>query len=909
MPKPSVANEVDEFNKTKNDLDTAKTDPVLLQNMDQTEQELDNLESVVGALGNDTMQNLLMENPDIDKDLDAMSEAVIQIRNGMPPQQAAVTLQKLQIQKASAEAREQDLAKKSGDMARKPQGTVADLMQPQQQEEPGLTDMDHLQLIEKSQKAQSSKRFKPVKKEYKTIGIGGWFARVLSHAVFGGLTGVQTLVNQGVRLAKSGGRKFIRWKNSAPKMEEEELRADGNIGEADHLSSQPEDLQEKPLTPMEEIERGDDDQEILDRYDQKPLIWEKQIAENPKQKPYVTVDIAMDKGKEEGTNELLSSAHASLALHYTRRNRKNGKTERCRIKMGYYMGAGTGDKALPIAMYGSGSFISGQLLDDSILSTTIGKRYDATNKQINHILEHASHYEEGGFHSMKRNCTTFVAETTQQAGLPTGDMLQKKDLDLGAGWFLVPLIPLISPVAKALGQKTINKLSNRDDMSYFGMGKKMMSKELAQKYSDSNNNLMRFDAFSPSAAAERMRNGGMTMLHSTSYKGLGNDFDSKFSIEKVLLKDAILKVTGSDYKDDVETLIEKLGENQQALNDKMKAHSKEEDPSKQNQLLSEIVDDLQGRRKYLSEWFYSVVDGDRRLILPFNHMASVLECEEMNMNERYHSDHGVDTSRDTADSLAALDDITVLNYREPQWNENIDQVTGYRDTGIGKSNANYMALIRVFGSVQAGLDARTKWFALQAEGKDDPALTRKMESLETAQQALRYDEVRKGMTQADADFAFSELPEKLRGDRVSGAEKIADIYQAFAYEKVFGGMKIWLKQAANESSFMEYLLSRDVTGYLTDKVQGSNKEAFRMILYSIKHSLGDQATDEDVYQRFIETFEKTYLDQVLRSVLDPKKEDASAQKDIPEYLQSLKTGSSEHQSEFKEYVLSVIARL
>ena len=61
MPKPSVANEVDEFSKTKNDLDTAQTDPSLLQNLDQTEQELDNLESVVGALGNDTMQNLLME--------------------------------------------------------------------------------------------------------------------------------------------------------------------------------------------------------------------------------------------------------------------------------------------------------------------------------------------------------------------------------------------------------------------------------------------------------------------------------------------------------------------------------------------------------------------------------------------------------------------------------------------------------------------------------------------------------------------------------------------------------------------------------------------------------------------------------------------------------------------------------
>ena len=901
MPKPKVADVVNKVNNAKNDLDTGNADPVLVQDMDQTEQEMDNLESVVGALGNDTMQNLLMENPDIDKDLDAMSEAVIQIRNGMPPQQAASTQQKLQRQQASAEARQQDLAKKSGDETREPQGTVADLVQPPQQEEPGLTDMDHLQMIGKSQKAQSSKRFKPVKKEYKTIGIGGWFARVLSHAVFGVLTGVQTLVNQGVRLAKGG-------RNSAPKMEEEELRADGNIGEADHLSSQPEDLQKKPLTPMEEIERGDDDQEILDRYDQKPLIWEKRIAENPKQKPYVTVDIVMDKNKEEGTNELLTSSHASLSLHYTRRNRKNGKTERCRIKMGYYMGAGTGDKALPIAMYGSGSFITGQLEDDSILDTTIGKRYDATNKQINHILEHASHYEEGGFHSMKRNCTTFVAETTQQAGLPTGDMLQKKDLDLGAGWFLVPLIPLISPVAKAIGQKTIDKLSNKDDMSYFGMGKKMMSKELAQKYSDSNNNLMRFDAFSPSAAAERMRNGGMTMLHSTSYQGLGSDFDSKFSIEKVLLKDAILKVTGPDYKDDVETLIEKLGENQQALNDKMNFIGKVP-ASEKNQLLSEIVDDLQGCRKYLSEWFYSVVDGDRRLILPFNHMASILEREEMSVNKQYNVDFGIDDTRDTSDSLAALDELVELDYREPQWNNKTEKITGYADRHYSDSNSYYMALLRVFGSVQAGLDARTKWFALQAEGKSDPALARKMESLQIARKALQYDEVRKGMTQADADFAFSELPEKLRGDRVSGAEKIADIYQAFAYEKLFGGMKIWLKEAADQSSYMEYLLSRDVTEYLTDKVQGSNKDAFRMILYSIKQSLGDQATDEDVYQRFIETFEKTYLDQVLRSILDPKKLNVSAQKDIPEYLESLKTGSSEHQSKFKEYVLSVIASL
>ena len=100
-----------------------------------------------------------------------------------------------------------------------------------------------------------------------------------------------------------------------------------------------------------------------------------------------------------------------------------------------------------------------------------------------------------------------------------------------------------------------------------------------------------------------------------------------------------------------------------------------------------------------------------------------------------------------------------------------------------------------------------------------------------------------------------------------------------------------------------------VTDYLSDKVKGNGKDAFRMILSSVKKSLGDQANDEEIYQRFVETFEKTYLDRVLRSIVDPKQEDASAQKNITGYFNMMKDGSSGNMEAFKESVLSIIAKL
>lgn len=920
MPRPSVANEVDEFKNTKNDLDTAKTDPSLLQNMDQTEQELDNLESVVGALGNDTMQNLLMENPDMDKDLDVMSEAVIQIRNGMPPQQAAVTLQKLQLQKASAKSREQDLAMQSGDMTKEPQGTVEDIMQPQQQEEPGMTDMEHLQLIGKSQKAKSSKRFKPVKKEYKTIGFWGWCARVVSHAVFSVLTAAQTVINQGVRLGKAAGRKFIRWKNGTAKREAEERRAREEENAQTERMFGPEDDMEPEKTPLEKIQSGADDQAILDDYRKLPLVWENTIAENPKQKPYISVDVNIK--NEDKENDLLAGGcHTCMALNYTRFKRNSGRNERCRVKFGFYMGGGLGPtSSMEMAMTGAGSYVPGRLDDDSKTKVTVGKRYEATNKQINHILNAAENYPQGGYNVLKRNCTTFVAELTQQAGIDTSDILKEEDLNLGAAWLAAPIIPLVEPFFRFRANQRLNHVAGKKDESYGREGKQLLTEEDKQRFKEASDNTIRFSGQSPAATAGRIRSGSATILHSDSYDvdDKIKDFMSKVSAEEQNLLKKIRPVLGDDFKEDIDLFVQQMHSQEQEIEElknrlgdmKFDVESTAED---RNQVRMQLVDRLQGLRKYISEWYYGVAEGDNRLILPFLHMASILEREEKVHNNSYES--LADESRDVSEQLKLL-------HKNKNFYAGVKSEQGGPASKIPASTAmlapaECAAYVKVFGSVKNGIEMYLRKRKLdqanknkpEKEKKHDRSLERKFENVRMYMKALEYNEVRKGITQEDTDFAFQTLVEGQKDVQTKDDTNIAGLYQALAYEKVFGGMKIWLSNAAAQHTDMQMLLNEDVTDYLSDKVKGNGKDAFRMILSSVKKSLGDQANDEEIYQRFIETFEKTYLDRVLRSILDPKQEDASAQKNITGYFNMMKDGSSGNMEAFKEYVLSIIAKL
>lgn len=928
MPQPTLE-QLEKLKNEKQDIDTEQTDQEVMEGIDLVTDEADNLNTVVGTLGNDTMQQLLLAEPDMERDMDVLSETIEQIRNGMPPQQAAATRQKLEIQKASAIARQQDQKKQSHDSTMEPKGTAEDLMQqsqprelqPQQQgsqpqelktqpREPAMTDMDHLNLIEKSQKAKGSKRFKAVRKEYKTIGVGGWIARVASHAIVGLLTGFHLLTSQAARLAGAAKRRIIRWKNGSPKEREEQLRAREEEAVQTGQALRPEDAQPQELTPLQQIENGADDQEIVDDYRKLPLIWEKPIAENPRQKPYVSVDVFIT--QEDGTNDFLTGSHTSIALNYTRFNRKSGRNERCRVKFGYFMGGGLGPTtSLQIAMAGAGSYAPGRLNDDSRNMVTVGKRYEATNKQINHILNEAESYPQGGYNIVKRNCTTFVADLTQRAGIDTSDILKEEDLNLGGLWIAAPLIPLVEPLFKFKVNQKLNHVAGKKDEAYGREGKQLLSEEEKQRFQGASDYTMRLSGQSPASTIGRIRHGSATMLHSDSYDLNIKDFMSKAIEEEDHLLRAVRSVMGDDFKEDIDQFVQQMHRQEFGIVDlqcRLEDLQKDRKSSAEdrNQLRTQLVDRLQGLRKYISEWYYGVAEGDNRLIIPFLHMASIIEKEEKKYNNAYES--LVDESRDVSKQLRQLHMKKSIGADVQDWNEKGELASEKSILDISElTPAECAAYVKVFGSVQNGLNMYYRKKQLDQSGKVDRALDRKFENVVMYVNALKYDEVRKGITQEDTDFAFQVMEEGQRNIRAENNINIAGLYQSLAYEKVYGGMKVWLSNIAQDHQFDSVVLEDFVTDYL---LEGTHKDAFGMILSSIQDALGDQKSDEDVYQYLVENFSKVYLEQVLRAVLDRGNDDADNPDAIDKYLKQLQTDEKSTKIKaFREAVLAQSAKV
>ena len=133
-----------------------------------------------------------------------------------------------------------------------------------------------------------------------------------------------------------------------------------------------------------------------------------------------------------------------------------------------------------------------------------------------------------------------------------------------------------------------------------------------------------------------------------------------------------------------------------------------------------------------------------------------------------------------------------------------------------------------------------------------------------------------------------------------------DIRQINAYEQVYGDMRGWLSGVAEDHQFESVVMDDFVTDYL---MEGTNKEPFIMILKSIQDVLGDQKSDEDVYQYLVKNLSDTYLEKELRAVLDRGNEDADNPDAIDKYLDQLAGGEKTEKIRlFHEAVLAQCAK-
>lgn len=184
---------------------------------------------------------------------------------------------------------------------------------------------------------------------------------------------------------------------------------------------------------------------------------------------------------------------------------------------------------------------------------------------------------------------------------------------------------------------------------------------------------------------------------------------------------------------------------------------------------------------------------------------------------------------------------------------------------------------------------------LGGEGKTGQDLETMMKALQTLPGGM------------DAALAFQILPEAQQSERMRGNSKAAGAFQAIAYERVYGDMKGWLSEVAEDHQFDSVVLNDYVTDYL---IEGTQKDEFGLILSSIQDALGDQKSDEDVYQYLVDNLSRVYLEKILRAVLDRGNEDADSPDAIDKYLEQLKNGeASEKIAAFKEVVLAQSAKV
>ena len=104
--------------------------------------------------------------------------------------------------------------------------------------------------------------------------------------------------------------------------------------------------------------------------------------------------------------------HTMIGIEYSRFSQISKRYERYKLQYGFYpVSLGTfSDK---MAKGVNDIIVPGKMMDDAGHTYTVSRRYPATAKQVNAILQASETYADGGYGCYARNCTTFVKDMAE----------------------------------------------------------------------------------------------------------------------------------------------------------------------------------------------------------------------------------------------------------------------------------------------------------------------------------------------------------------------------------------------------------------------------------------------------------------------------------------------------------------
>lgn len=403
---------------------------------------------------------------------------------------------------------------------------------------------------------------------------------------------------------------------------------------------------------------GPDNQPVINDTRRLPVVWETPVPEPVDEPP--TISFAFDQGTEGDERSRTSGGmgHGILRLKYTKINPMTNKPERYSLEMGFYPKGGAISMSGDAAQVIKGLTIPGQLRNDTGHEYSVQKTFTVTNKQINKVLLLAQNYEKDGYNFIRRNCSTFLADSAREAGIDMTELMRQVELSgkksdvfaasLGGEMFL------------DMAKHNLEEGTVKTDFAYQRYGGKIVMQDDIQRF---NKTEYRIDlkGYTPAHSAEMIRQDENFVVSSRTYTGGLKEKDLAKDLKKEdkrmmqcrneigLFEKSIRDVLAKRGIDGTEALI-KLHEfnetslstvdemYQRAFNGKSSINGGTDvTETESRQAVHDGTKAIIEYQKGLNEIFAETFGKDKELNIAFQHMSSVLEHMKSSFAEKYRT--------------------------------------------------------------------------------------------------------------------------------------------------------------------------------------------------------------------------------------------------------------------------------
>lgn len=562
--------------------------------------------------------------------------------------------------------------------------------------------------------------------------------------------------------------------------------------------------------------------EVIADFRRVPTVWSYLTAapaEDAEGKPLPPkVGVYVDQPKEGADKDInwMDFGHSGIGVEYSRYSRQTKRYERYSLRYGFYQAGATVSGG--ILTNSSNVIVPGMLQDEQNNSYTVSRKFTATAKQVNDILNASETWADKGYNAATRNCTSFVKEMVRDvAHLPLGnDIFTEDHLRLNSLGNFGYFGSTASETNAKMGMESqFSKLGQDKDMSYAGFGNMRYNKQEYWQYKDSlEQGLNRITtADTPNGAAENMRRlsgkyAGSIGSHSytgsipkdpdnktlqLSYDNLGSAMDDEGEKVAGIIRtltgktDEQMRAMMQQFPELVDLYIKmsgrQIGYSITALNDD------NTDPDLLRQVRSELNAYVDALNKLLFDYFKN----DKRLHLPVMHLISVIN-------------HGISTvDNDYNNAVMRQENDDELGNIRGNMDSNAYKIS-VDDYETMMTPSHYESYLQIYKTPQKAIKQYAQYQELKERNdnpdeelsKEEKKNLKKFERIDQLakqfDQSHRYMLEKSSYSQQDVDYAFALSKKETGGGEVMGGmldndKSAGGIYQSLILEKIFGGMK------------------------------------------------------------------------------------------------------------------------